>query len=93
MLVGLATGMIGGGMLIPLGAVFQRCGTWRWERGFGTILVTLGMGVAVGVSVLSALQRRLDKERAFIAAVFGAGSCLLLPSRHPTPIEPFRSFS
>ena len=42
---------------------------------------------------LSAVQRRLDKERAFIAAVFGAGSCLLLPSRHPTPTGTFQSFS
>ena len=76
-LTGLATGMIGGGMLIPLGAVFNDVVLGAGNAGFGTILVTLGMGVAAGVSVLSALQRRLDKERAFIAAVFGAGSCLL----------------
>ena len=76
-LTGLATGMIGGGMLIPLGAVFNDVVLGAGNAGFGTILVTLGMGVAAGVSVLSALQRRLDKERAFIAAVFGAGCCLL----------------
>ena len=75
-----------------LGSVFNDVvlgvGTRVWHH-----LVTLGMGVAAGVSVLSALQRRLDKERAFIAAVFGAGSCLLLPSRPPTPIGTFREFS
>lgn len=76
-LTGLATGMIGGGMLIPLGAVFNDVVLGAGNAGFGTILVTLGIGVAAGVSVLSAVQRRLDKERAFIAAVFGAGSCLL----------------
>ena len=76
-LVGLATGMIGGGMLIPLGAVYNDVVLEAGNAGFGTILVTLGMGVAVGVSLLSAVQRRLDKERAFIAAVFGAGGCLL----------------
>jgi len=76
-LTGLATGMIGGGMLIPLGAVFNDVVLGAGNAGFGTILVTLGIGVAAGVSVLSALQRRLDKERAFIAAVFGAGCCLL----------------
>ena len=76
-LTGLATGMIGGGMLIPLGAVFNDVVLGAGNAGFGTILVTLGMGVAAGVSVLSALQRRLDKESAFIAAVFGAGCCLL----------------
>ena len=77
-LTGLGTGMIGGGMLIPLGAVFNDVVLGAGNAGFGTILVTLGIGVAVGVSVLSALQRRMDKEQAFIAAVFGAGSSLLL---------------
>tara|TARA_Y100001970_G_scaffold31798_2_gene39661 strand:- start:50796 stop:52160 length:1365 start_codon:yes stop_codon:yes gene_type:complete len=76
-LVGLATGMIGGGMLIPLGAVYNDVVLEAGNAGFGTILVTLGIGVAVGVSLLSALQRRLDKERAFVGAVFGAGGCLL----------------
>ena len=76
-LVGLATGMIGGGMLIPLGAVYNDVVLGAGNAGFGTILVTLGMGVAAGVSLLSALQRRLDKERGFIGAVFGAGGCLL----------------
>ena len=76
-LVGLATGMIGGGMLIPLGAVYNDVVLGAGNAGFGTILVTLGMGVAAGVSLLSALQRRLDKERGFIGAVFGAGGCRL----------------
>jgi dTMP kinase len=69
--------MIGGGMLIPLGAVYNDVVLGAGNAGFGTILVTLGMGVAAGVSLLSALQRRLDKERGFIGAVFGAGGCLL----------------
>jgi len=77
-LVGLATGMIGGGMLIPLGAVYNDVVLKAGNAGFGTILVTLGLGVAAGVSVLSALQRRLNKEHGFIGAVFGAGICLLL---------------
>ena len=76
-LVGLGTGMIGGGMLIPLGAVFNDAVLGAGNAGFGTILVTMGLGVAAGVSALSAVQRRLDKERTFVASVFGAGTCLL----------------
>ncbi|MEC9269905.1 MAG: MFS transporter [Actinomycetota bacterium] len=76
-LVGLGTGMIGGGMLIPLGAVFNDVVLGAGNAGFGTILVTMGLGVAAGVSALSAVQRRLDKERTFVASVFGAGTCLL----------------
>ena len=76
-LIGLGTGMIGGGMLIPLGAVFNDVVLGAGNAGFGTILVTMGLGVASGVSVLSAVQRRLDKERIFVASIFGAGICLL----------------
>ena len=76
-LIGLGTGMIGGGMLIPLGAVFNDVVLGAGNAGFGTILVTMGLGVASGVSVLSAVQRRLDKERIFVASTFGAGICLL----------------
>ena len=43
-LTGLATGMIGGGMLIPLGAVFNDVVLGAGNAGFGTILVTLGIG-------------------------------------------------
>lgn len=76
-LVGLGAGMIGGGMLIPLGAVYNDEVLRAGNAGFGTILVTLGMGVAVGVAMLSAMQRRLNKERSFVAAVFGAGFALM----------------
>ncbi|HAA66515.1 MAG TPA: hypothetical protein DCE10_06685, partial [Acidimicrobiaceae bacterium] len=76
-LVGLATGMIGGGMLIPLGAVFNDVVLEAGNAGFGTILVTLGVGVAAGVSILSMVQRRLAKDQAFVGAVLGAGICLL----------------
>ncbi|HAN08696.1 MAG TPA: hypothetical protein DCP89_09365 [Acidimicrobiaceae bacterium] len=76
-LVGLSTGMIGGGMLIPLGAVFNDVVLKAGNAGFGTIIVTLGFGVALGVSALSIAQRRLNKERTFVTSVFGAGFGLL----------------
>ncbi len=41
-LIGLGTGMIGGGMLIPLGAVFNDVVLGAGNAGFGTILVTRG---------------------------------------------------
>ena len=73
--------MIGGGMLIPLGAVFNDVVLEAGNAGFGTILVTLGVGVAAGVSILSVVQRRLAKDQAFVGAVLGAGICLLFDSR------------
>lgn len=79
-LVALGTGMLGGGMLIPLGAVFNHEVLGADEDGFGLILTFLGVGVAVGVGTLSALQARLDKDRVFVASVLAAGLSLFFAS-------------
>lgn len=76
-LVGLSTGMIGGGMLIPLGAVYNSEVLGAGNAGFGVLPIALGLGVAFGVALLSALQRLLRKESVFVASVFGAGLTLL----------------
>lgn len=77
-LVALGAGMIGGGMLIPLGAVFNTDVLGGDDDGFGAILTALGLGVACGVAVLSALQSRVDKPRVFIGSVFAAGTALFV---------------
>jgi MFS family permease len=76
-IVGLATGLIGGGMLVPLGAVFSNEVLQRGEAGFGLLTFGLGMGVAVGVSAVSLLQKRLPKPQVFTTAVLGAGGFLI----------------
>src|SRR5690606_30230939 len=61
--VGLATGLIGGGMLVPLGPVFSTRILDAGTAGFGLFIFFLGIGVAVGVIALSVFQRRLPKAR------------------------------
>lgn len=75
--LGLATGLIGGGMLVPLGPVFaeQVLGS-RDQSGFGILILALGLGVAGGIVGVSVLQRRLPKEWVFVGAVFVAGASL-----------------
>ena len=51
--VGLATGLIGGGMLVPLGPVFSATVLDAGAAGFGILIFALGTGVAVGVIALS----------------------------------------
>jgi MFS family permease len=75
--LGLATGLIGGGMLVPLGAVFSNEVLGRGEAGFGLLVFGLGMGVAVGVLTVSLLQRRLPKAQVFNGAVLAAGGMLI----------------
>ena len=71
-ILGLATGLIGGAMLVPLGPTFARFVIGNANT-FPLFITALGLGVATGVVTLSALQRRLPKEHAFPVLVFGAG--------------------
>lgn len=75
--VGLATGLIGGGMLIPLGAVFSTEVLGAGAAGYGLFTTALGFGVATGAVAVSALQRRLPKVQVFTSALFVAGASLI----------------
>lgn len=74
--LGLATGLVGGGMLVPLGPVFVSDVLGAGQAGFGALIFALGLGVACGVIAVSVFQRRLRKEWVFVVAVFVAGFSL-----------------
>ncbi len=76
--VGLATGLVGGGMLVPLGPIFADQVLDAGTAGFGLLIFALGCGVAVGVVLLSVFQRHIPKARVFTWSVFGAGASLIL---------------
>ena len=78
--VGLATALIGGGMLIPLALVYAVDVLEVGEPGFADIITGLSAGVGVGVLILSILQKRVDKHRMFALSVTGAGVFLLVAS-------------
>jgi dTMP kinase len=77
-LIGVGTGLIGGGMLVPLGDIFTSQVLGGGAAGFGLVLAALGTGVGVGVLLVSVLQRHLPKSRVFSGAVMAAGVSLLL---------------
>jgi dTMP kinase len=77
-MLALATGLIGGGMVLPLGDLFSRDVLGGGSAGFGLLISAMGFGMAAGVLLLSALQKRLPKQRVFSLAVLGAGGSLLL---------------
>ena len=74
---GLATGLIGGGMVVPLGPIFSRL-VGAGTAGFGAFVTALGFGVAAGIVGLSVTQRHLPHERVFVAALLAAGPCIIL---------------
>ena len=74
-ILGISTGLVGGGMLVPLGPVMSKDVLGGGSAGFGLLLTALGFGVAGGIVALSVLQSRLPHERVFVASVLGAGVC------------------
>jgi dTMP kinase len=76
-ILGIATGLVGGGMLVPLGPVMSRDVFGAGSAGFGLLLTALGTGVALGIVGLSILQRFVPHEKLFLLAMVGAGLCII----------------
>jgi dTMP kinase len=74
---GLATGFIGGGMLIPLGAIYADEILGAGKAGFGSVLTAMGLGAAFGAVLVSSIQGRLDHARGFTLALVGVGVFLI----------------
>ncbi len=79
-MVGLGTGLIGGGMVAPLGPRYATVVLNAGPSGFGLMLTALGLGVAAGVLGLTAVQRRVSRLRIFPVAVLGAGAFMFAAS-------------
>ena len=75
--VGLATAVMGAGMVILLGARFVDEVIVGREADFHSVLFSLGVGMAVGVGTASALQNRINRTRGFTWSLIGAGVVLL----------------
>lgn len=75
---GIATGLFGGGMVVPLGPIFSKEVLGAGASGFGLLLTALGVGMAVGIVVLSLTQRHMNHELSFVGAVFVGGSVIIL---------------
>jgi dTMP kinase len=82
--VGLACGLVGGGMLIPLGQTFSEQVLHKGPGGFGVFVFALGVGTAAGVVGVSALQGRLRKARTFVLSLFCAGVALIVAASMST---------
>lgn len=78
--VGLATAVIGGGMLVPLGAIFVDEVILGEPADFNLILFALGCGMAAGVLAASVLQNKINRAKVFPFALVLAGGALFIAS-------------
>lgn len=81
--VGLGVGVIGGGMLVPLGAIYVDELIVGDDADFNLVLFALGLGMALGVITASVLQSRISRARVFPVALVLAGGALLVASSSP----------
>jgi dTMP kinase len=76
-MLALSCGLIGGGMVVPLGPEFASDVLGGGPRAFGALITAMGVGVAIGVIGVSSVQSRVNPERVFVQAVLLAGVCLI----------------
>jgi len=76
-MIGLAGGLIGGGMIIPLGPLFAHDVLGGGNSTFGILMIAFGVGAAIGVVTLLMAQRRLPRPAVFTGAVFATGSAMI----------------
>ena len=76
-IIGFCTALIGGGMTVPLETTFSDQILHTGATGFGLLAMSLGLGVAVGVLLVSVTQKRVNHDMVFGIAVLGAGASLL----------------
>ena len=71
-------------MVVPLGPVFAEEVLGSGPAGFGLLLTALGTGMAIGVILLSAFQKKIPKAMVFTASVLGAGISLFVAASMST---------
>jgi dTMP kinase len=76
-MVGIGTGLVGGGMVVPLGDIYSHDVLGGGSAGFGLLLTGMGFGMAAGVILVTTTQKRLPKARVFCWSVIVAGGALL----------------
>ena len=77
-MIGLAGGLLGGGSIIPLGALLSMQVLGGGTGGFGLLTTALGVGAAIGVLTLLWLQRRLQRATVFTFAVVACGVSIIV---------------
>jgi dTMP kinase len=74
--LGLAAGLLGGAMLVPLGPTFASKVTGDVNT-FSLYITAMGLGVAIAVAVINVVQKRIPKASVFAFMLFMAGVSLL----------------
>jgi dTMP kinase len=76
-MIGLAGGLLGGGAVIPLGALLSTKVLGGGPGGFGLLMTAVGVGAAIGVLTLLWIQRRLPRETVFSVAIVACGVSII----------------
>ncbi len=67
MVIGMAAGLFGGGALFVLGQPFSKQVLFAGDTGYGILVSALGVGVALGMGVMTAVGKRVERREALFA--------------------------
>ena len=67
MVLGMAVGLFGGGALFVLGQPFSKQVLLAGDTGYGLVVTSLGVGVAVGMGTMTAVGKRVERREALFA--------------------------
>jgi MFS family permease len=76
-MVGIGTGLVGGGMVVPLANLYSKEVLGGGAADFGLLLTGMGFGMAFGVVLVTTMQNRIPKARVFCWSVLIAGVALI----------------
>ncbi|HSJ29417.1 MAG TPA: MFS transporter [Acidimicrobiia bacterium] len=67
MMLGMAAGLFGGGALFVLGQPFSKQVLFAGDTGYGIIVTALGLGVALGMGLMTVFGKRVERREALFA--------------------------
>jgi dTMP kinase len=84
MTIGIMLAFIGAGSVMSLGPIFAQNTLGAGQSGWGILVTTVGVGMALGMAVAGPLSKRIDKDVLFTSSMLVGGAALTVLAAMPT---------
>jgi dTMP kinase len=84
MSVGIMLAFTGAGSVLSLGPIFAQNTLGAGQSGWGILVTTVGIGMALGMAVAGPLSKRVDKDLLFTSSMIAGGAALTVLAAMPS---------
>ena len=84
MSVGIMLAFTGAGSVLSLGPIFAQNTLGAGQSGWGILVTTVGIGMALGMAVAGPLSKRVDKDPLFTSSMIAGGAALAVLAAMPS---------